>query len=276
MMQTQKILDNFKKFAENFPNYYKIKNPGFFLMTKYYIRKPTFKYLWFLFYKNPLRIITNLFLFVLPVIVKEFLKRLFLRNKKIKLYHDISKEEVIEYFSKGEGFLTISYCQKPLNCPDGRFSSKCTANHDQCKNCFLYEIKRKSQELGIDFYIVLGDYDSVWNILKNQFLRRKKGAYVITICNMVLNVIKYLSPLFGFRGYLIPFIKGECKTLAAYELSEFGYKNVQTDISLENKSLLIDILQKSIQRKKERIYRKKEKKGDVYEKELIKKFKPTL
>lgn len=267
-MVNSKIFGNFKKFAETFPQYYKIKNPSFWLMTKYYIRKPTFKYLWFLFYKDPLRIIINFFIFVLPTIIKESFKKLFLKSRKFKLYHDISEQEIVDYFSKGEGFITISYCQKPLNCPDGRFSSKCTANHNQCKNCFLYEIRKKSQELEIDYYIVLGDYDSVWNILKNQFLKRKRGAYILTICNMVLNVVKYLSPLFGFRGYLIPFIKGECKMLAAYELSEFGYKNIQTDISLENKSLLIDILNKSIQRKKE-------KKGEIYEKELLKKLKPT-
>ncbi|MCX7758292.1 MAG: hypothetical protein N2169_01565 [bacterium] len=240
-------IEVFKKFASSFPKYYQIKNPGFILMTKYYIRKPTFKYLWFLFFKDPLRILANFFIYVIPIIIKEFISKLF--NKKQSLYSDIDKDQVINYFSKGQGFITISYCQKPQSCPDGRFSTKCSASHQFCSSCFLANVKTKADQLNLDFYIVLGDYDSVWNILKNQFFKRKKGVYILTVCNMVMNVIKYLSPLFGFKCLIIPFIKGECKTLAAYELSEFGYKNVQTDISTQNKSLLIEILNKSIEKK---------------------------
>jgi hypothetical protein len=173
------------------------------------------------------------------------------KNKRIQFYQDLDNEKIIDYFSKGQGFITISYCQKPFNCPDGRFSLKCSANYPICQDCFLSKINKRCKELSLDYYIVLGDYDSVWNILKNQFFKHKKGAYILTVCNMVLNVIKYLSPLFGFKGYIIPFIKGECKTLAAYELSEFGYKNIQTDISEHNKSLLINLLDKAIDRKKE-------------------------
>lgn len=248
-LDSQNYLSFFKKFAEKFPEYYKIKDPNFILMTKYYIRKPTFKYLWFLFFKNPLRIIFNFLMNVLPLVIIEFIKHVLIKRGRIGLYSDISKEKLIEYFSKGQGFITISYCQKPFNCPDGRFSSKCSAKHEICRSCYLSQIKQRSELLGLDYYIVLGDYDSVWNILKNQFFKHKKGAYVLTVCNMVLNVIKYLSPLFGFKGYIIPFIKGECKTLAAYELSEFGYKNVQTDISEKNKLLLLEVLDKAIDKK---------------------------
>lgn len=270
------ISEIFKKFSNKFPQYYKIKNPGFILMTKYYIKKPTFKYLWFLFYKNPFRIIINFLLSVLPIIFFELAKKLFIekifkRKYKINLYSDISKNKVIDYFSRGEGFITISYCQKPMNCPDGRFSTKCSAKYFECHSCFLSEIKKKSDQLSLDYYIVLGDYDSVWNILKNQFLRKKRGAYILTVCTMVLNVIKYLSPLFGFRGLIIPFVKGECKTLAAYELSEFGYKNIQTDISESNKKIILEILEKAYQKKQEKLNKNQKLRGVVYEKPILNK-----
>ncbi|MEN3014700.1 MAG: hypothetical protein ABDH21_01380 [bacterium] len=255
----------FKKFAQKFPEYYKIKNPNFLIMTKYYLRKPTFKYLWYLFYKNPLRILYNLFVNVLPLLVWELFKKLMNGNSKIDSYADIGKEKLIDYFSKGQGFITISYCQKPFKCPDGRFSTKCTAKYDVCQSCFLSKIKARADQLGLDYYIVLGDYDSVWNILKNQFLKRKHGGYVLTVCVMVLNVIKYLSPLFGFRGLIVPFTKGECKTLAAYELAEFGYKNVETDISDKNKNLLLEILDQAIKKKYSMNF---EKTGGNYEKQF--------
>ncbi len=264
MKQTKQWIEFFKKFSETFPEYYRIKNPNFWIMTKYYIRKPTFKYLWFLFYKQPLRIIFNFLFSLLPFIIKEFFKK---QNKE-HFHSSINKRDLIDNLSRGNGFITISYCQKPLNCPDSRFSLKCTAKHLECKECFLSQIKRKADILGIDYYIVLGDYDSVWNILKTQFLKRKKGVYIITICNMVMNVIKYLSLLFGLKGYILPFVKGECKTLAAYELSEFGYKNIQTDISLQNKSILLEILNESIKRKMLLESVNKTKKGVFYEKAI--------
>lgn len=263
-----KVINIFKKFANKFPQYYKIRNPGFLLMARYYFRKPTFKYLWFLFYKDPIRIIFNFLIYALPVIIREFIKKILKKDYK-NFYNDISKEKVIEYFSKGQGFITISYCQKPFFCPDGRFSNKCSAVYKKCEECFLSEIRRKANKLGIDYYIVLGDYDSVWNILKNQFIKRKKGAYILTVCNMVLNVIKYLSPVFGFRGYILPFVKGECKTLAAYELSEFGYKNVITDISEQSKAILLEILDKSIEQKTRKI---KKEEGEIYENKIFEKF----
>lgn len=246
----------FKKFADTFPPYYKIRNPGFLLMTKYYIRKPTFKYLWYLFFKDPLRIILNFSIHVVPIILKELVR---INKRKEEFYSDISKDKIVDYFSKGQGFITISYCQKPMGCPDGRFSSKCSAKHNFCNSCYISNLKKRAEKLNLDFYIVLGDYDSVWNILKNQFLKRKKGVFILTVCNMVLNVIKYLSPLFGFNCVIIPFNKGECKTLAAYELSEFGYKNIQTDISQKNKYLLVEILDKAIQKRNKNIIQKGDK-----------------
>jgi len=252
----------FKNFVNKFPSFYKIKNPNFILMTRYYIRKPTFKYLWFLFFKDPLRIITNFIIHIVPLLIKETSQAIFFKlfsktffskteERKSTLYKDLEDAKIIDYFSKGQGFITISYCQKPFYCPDGRFSLKCSAEYEICNSCFLSKINRKCKELSLDYYIVLGDYDSVWNILKNQFFKHKRGAYILTVCNMVLNVIKYLSPLFGFKGYIVPFIKGECKTLAAYELSEFGYKNIQTDISEHNKLLILSLLDKAIEKKKE-------------------------
>ena len=236
------LLKYFKGFSKEFPSYFRVKNPNFFLMMRYYLRKPTFRYLLQLFFKNPFRIIFNT-LFYLPKVfwinfLNKFNKRDFYADSKIK--------NVIIDFSKGKGFITISYCQKPFDCPDGRFSYKCSASYERCKRCFLYQVKTKCDKLNLDYYIVLGDLDSVWNILSNQFDKYLSASYILTTCNMVLNVVKYISPLFGFTGIILPFNKGSCLTIYAYELSEFGYKNVQTDISDDNKKLLIDILDKAI------------------------------
>jgi len=243
-MINNEILKHFRKFSKDFPDYFKIKNPNFFLMTKYYIRKPTFRYLLQLFFRNPFRIIFNTIYYLPKILLINLLNKIL--KKKEDFYRDTSLNNVINSFSKGKGFVTISYCQKPLDCPDGRFSYRCTGNYERCKSCFLYEVKTRCEKLDIDYYIVLGDLDSVWNILRNQFNKHLFGCYILTTCNMVLNVVKYISPLFGFTGIILPFNKGSCLTIAAYELSEFGYKNVQTDLSDDNKKLLINILNKAI------------------------------
>ncbi len=251
-MIDNKLLKYFKNFSKEFPNYFKIKNPNFLLMTKYYLRKPTFKYLLQLFFENPFRIIFNILINLPKTLFINILNKIF--NKNNEFYSDSNLKKIISDFSKGKGFITISYCQKPFDCPDGRFSYKCSASYEKCKSCFLYEVKNKCDTLNLDYYIVLGDLDSVWNILRNQFRKYFFASYVLTTCNMVLNVVKYISPLFGFTGIILPFNKGACLTLFAYELSEFGYKNAQTDISDNNKKLLIDLLNKAIELKNNNKY----------------------
>lgn len=247
-MIDNQLIKYFKKFSKKFPDYFKIKNPNFFLMTKYYLKKPTFRYLLQLFFKNPFRIILNSIIYLPKILFINILNKNF--KKEQEFYSDTSLNNIISDFSKGKGFITISYCQKPFDCPDGRFSYKCSASYEVCKSCFLYQVKTKCDILNIDYYIVLGDLDSVWNILKNQFNKYLFASYILTTCNMVLNVVKYISPLFGFTGIILPFNKGSCLTIFAYELSEFGYKNVQTDLSENNKKLLISILDKAIMIKK--------------------------
>ncbi len=173
------------------------------------------------------------------------------RKHPDKWFHiDINPDKLAREFSYGRGFVCLAYCQKPLKCPVGRFSTKCMPDSGPaCKGCFFGQVKKLCQRLGINFYIVLTDTDAIGVILAREIERAKSTTervpYILTLCNMVLHTTKYIAPLFGLRGVIFPFRKGHCTTLAAYELAEYGIKNCQTDISDYCKQIAIEILEKA-------------------------------
>ncbi len=140
----------------------------------------------------------------------------------------------------------FSYCQKPLECPSGRFTDQCIRDpeHPVCRQCPIGKIFHALPEKNIHTLVIptvhyIGEriFELVHKHPKREIL------FFITACEMTLKMFGDYGNMVGVKGIGVRLDGRICNTMRAFELSERGIKPGLTLFTPETEERVLALVQ---------------------------------
>ncbi len=144
-------------------------------------------------------------------------------------------------------FVGFSYCQKPFECPFGRFSKKCNADLESriCRQCLIGKTYHTLPEERTFFSIIPTASDIALAMIEaKKRYPNKKVLFLITACEMALKMFGDFAPAIGVQGIGVRLSGRICNTLWAFTLSERGIKPGLTQLSEQSEERFFSLLRK--------------------------------
>lgn len=191
------------------------------------------------FFKHPFRYGHRL-------IASYFKKESFRRDGDFFLYGLDSEEEFVQLAQQKEVVLAVgfSYCQKPLECPSGRFNEDCSHldHHPVCSQCFIGKV---SHAVSFEPIII----PTIHDIGEKMFALTEKHPgktilFFITACELTLKMFADWGNMLSLRGIGVRLDGRICNTMEAFKLSEKGIKPGLTMLLAETEKRMFNLLQK--------------------------------
>lgn len=143
----------------------------------------------------------------------------------------------------------FSYCQKPFECPEGRFTKGCIANPNNlvCAQCDIGKVihalpAKEGEERIIPVLIpTIHDIGEVIFELLEKYPKRPL-FFVITACEMTLEMFGDFGNMVGIKGIGIRLDGRICNTMRAFELSEEGIKPGLTVLREPTQNTLLELV----------------------------------
>jgi len=141
--------------------------------------------------------------------------------------------------------LGFSYCQKPFECPSGRFTRECVHDLDNpvCRQCFIGKCVHAAPEkqvvplflttvhhLGEELLEALDQYPD------------KRVLFLITTCEMMLEMFADWSNMADVEGIGVRIDGRICNTMEAFDLSERGIKPGLTLVLPETEKKMLELI----------------------------------
>jgi hypothetical protein len=130
------------------------------------------------------------------------------------------------FYSPTVFLLGFSYCHKPYECPDGRFSDRCRADEQNviCQQCFIAKAVHAAPIQSQLLFIPTVHYiaQKVFEALENA--EGKQVLFLISACEMTLEMFGDWGNAVGIEGIGVRLDGRICNTMRAFELSERGIK----------------------------------------------------
>jgi hypothetical protein len=175
-----------------------------------------------------------------------FLKKPYLRDKDFYFY-GITGVEDFKYLLKNPDALFIvgfSYCEKPHECPSGRFTPDCIHDPENqvCRQCFVGKsINSLPTTRTIPLLIPTIHYigQKIFEIKKAN--PGKEVVFLITACEMTLEMFGDWGNMAGVKGIGVRLDGRICNTMKAFELSEVGIKPGLTVVLEDTQKRILDI-----------------------------------
>lgn len=179
--------------------------------------------------------------------LKSFLKKSFLREGDFFLYGVSSLEAFEKRLSCKETILVLgfSYCQKPFECPDGRFSDQCRfdAMNPICQQCDIGKTMNFLPENRVIPLIIPTVHyigEKMFEIIEKY--PKKNIVYLITACEMTLTMFADFGNMLNVQGVGVRLDGRICNTLKAFILSEEGIKPGLTVLVPETQKRLLALI----------------------------------
>lgn len=141
--------------------------------------------------------------------------------------------------------LGFSYCQKPFECPSGRFTDQCMNASDNpiCQQCFIGKaLQVATKTRCIPLFIPTVHYIGEKVIETLNHYPHHQIFFLITACEMTLNMFGDYGNMAGIRGIGIRLDGRICNTMEAFTLSEEGIKPGLTVVLPETQEKIISFL----------------------------------
>jgi hypothetical protein len=197
------------------------------------------------FLKHPFKYGFNLF--------KSLLKKEAFTSQEgdLFLYNTPSLSAFKESLKDQNTFVVIgfSFCQKPFECPSGRFSTKCAQdlNNPVCQQCSIGKIfhllpdtfpQERYKTLSITTVHYIGE-----EIFKTVHEHKdKKVLFIISACELTLRLFGDLGNMVKIQGIGVRLQGRICNTLKAFALAEEGTKPGLTEIAPETEEKLLSLI----------------------------------
>lgn len=158
---------------------------------------------------------------------------------------DLSSWQAKLHNKKARLVVGFSYCHKPLECPSGRFTSKCENNPDSkvCSQCLIHKYKQLSTDPRTMVFVI-----PTIHYIGEKILKIKKNypsdeiLFVISACEMTLKMFGDWGNMADIKGIGIRLGGRICNTMKAFILSEQGIKPGLTTVSDEADQMIVDSL----------------------------------
>lgn len=193
------------------------------------------------FLKHPLR-------YGLRYLRSVFKKKTYKRDGDFFLYGLKSVEAFENQAFKDTSLLVVgfSYCQKPHECPSGRFNDKCIrdASNSVCRQCDIGKVLHALPENVIPLLIPTVHYvgERIFEIVHAN--PQKQVFFLITACEMTLEMFGDFGNMAGVRGIGVRLDGRICNTMRAFELSEEGIKPGLTVVTEPTQKRLLALVKK--------------------------------
>lgn len=142
--------------------------------------------------------------------------------------------------------LGFSYCHKPFECPDGRFTDKCRADLESavCKQCFIGKMVHFSPARAKLVFIPTVHYIAQKVFEAKNSSKNGKVLFLITACEMTLEMFGDWGNAVGIEGVGVRLDGRICNTMKAFELSEQGIKPGLTVVTNPTQERMLALLKK--------------------------------
>lgn len=174
-------------------------------------------------------------------------KKPFLRDGDFFLYGIKNVDECKKLLEKPNVLFVVgfSYCEKPFECPSGRFTDGCIhdPSHPVCGQCFIGKCvnslpKTRTEPLFIPTIHYIAK--KIFEIQENN--RDKQIVFLITACEMTLQMFGDWGNMAGIKGIGVRLDGRICNTMRAFELSETGIKPGLTVVLDKTKERILELL----------------------------------
>lgn len=223
--------------------------PGITKDTARFLKLKSFKYLFF--QKEGFSIFQHVlkhpFRYGKKYLTSLFKKKSYKREGDFFLYGLDCFEDLKHLLKKPNSLFVVgfSYCQKPFECPSGRFSSECIydKNSSICRQC---EIGKAMNALPDDRIIPL--FIPTIHYIGNQIFEivethpDNEIFFLITACEMTLEMFGDFGNMVGIRGVGVRLDGRICNTMKAFELSEKGIKPGLTVLTQTTSDRIFDLI----------------------------------
>lgn len=140
----------------------------------------------------------------------------------------------------------FSYCEKPFECPSGRFTDQCIHDAENlvCRQCFIGKaVHALPEKNNIPLFIPTVHYigGKMFELIEAH--PGKKIYFLITACEMTLEMFGDFGNMVGIRGVGVRLDGRICNTMKAFELSEKGVKPGLTVLLPETKEKMLKLIQ---------------------------------
>jgi len=172
-------------------------------------------------------------------------KKPYQRKGDFFLYGLSSFEEFQKKMGASLLVIGFSYCQKPLECPSGRFTDQCLRdpNHPVCRQCDIGKTLHAlpNQEV-IPLLIPTIHYigDKIFEIVQQN--PKREILFLITACELTLEMFGDLGNMAGIKGIGVRLDGRICNTMKAFELSEVGIKPGLTVVTKSTQEQILALL----------------------------------
>lgn len=174
-------------------------------------------------------------------------KKPFLRDDDFFLYGIQDVGEFKRLLERKDTLLVVgfSYCEKPFECPSGRFTDGCIHDpeHPVCRQCFIGKcVNALPEERTVPLFIPTIHYiaKKIFEIIEAN--PAKQVIFLITACEMTLQMFGDWGNMSGVKGIGVRLDGRICNTMRAFELSETGIKPGLTVVVEGTKVRILDLL----------------------------------
>lgn len=238
------------KGLKNLPNI-----PGITKETKKFLKLKGAKYL--LFQKRGKTIIKYIlkhpFRYTFRYLLSSFKKKSYARDGDFFLYGVNSIEDFKKNIQNPHSLILFgfSYCQKPFECPEGRFTKGCIADpsNSVCLQCDIGKVLHllPSHVIPVIIPTIHDIGEEVFALIEKH--PDKKISFLITACEMTLEMFGDFGNMVGIKGMGIRLDGRICNTMRAFELSEHGVKPGLTVVTSSTQERILDLVRSLSSRK---------------------------
>ncbi|NGX62397.1 MAG: hypothetical protein K940chlam9_01894 [Chlamydiae bacterium] len=141
----------------------------------------------------------------------------------------------------------FSYCQKPFECPSGRFTDRCIRDPENpiCRQCDIGKtLHALPQERTVPLLIPTIHYigEKVFDLVHAN--PKKRVLFLITACEMTLKMFGDYGNMAGVQGIGVRLDGRICNTMKAFELSEGGIKPGLTVVTPPTQEKLLGLIRR--------------------------------
>lgn len=158
-----------------------------------------------------------------------FQQKAYLRDEDFFYYGFKNHEQFVQALHAPHTLFVVgfSYCEKPHECPSGRFTPECARDlkNPICRQCFVGKaIHTLPQVDSVPLIIPTVHYigEKMFELQKKH--PGKKILFLITACEMTLEMFGDWGNMAGIKGIGVRLDGRICNTFKAFELSERGIK----------------------------------------------------
>lgn len=175
------------------------------------------------------------------------MKKPYIRDDDFFLYGIKSVDEFKALLDKPDSLLVVgfSYCEKPFECPSGRFTDACIHDPENpvCRQCFIGKcVNALPDERTVPVFIPTIHYiaNKIFQVIEQN--PGKRVIFLITACEMTLEMFGDWGNMSGIKGIGVRLDGRICNTMRAFELSETGIKPGLTVVVDHTKTRILDLL----------------------------------